>query len=193
MWMHAFVHRHSGAEREHQHRDHEAPEIELAAVAERMEVVGRPLRRAAAPHQQQLVGGIDDAVHALGQHRRGAGDRGRDELGRGDAEVRQQRDDQRPRAGGRRAHWPELIAMRPGLSRAVPPFTTASTCSSRATSRSGSPRTATSRRSGRPRSRRRRCGRAPRDALRVAAWIAWSGVMPHWTILANCLPLSPCG
>ena len=45
----AFVDRHSGAEREHQHRDDEAPEIELAAVAERVELVGRPLGRRAAP------------------------------------------------------------------------------------------------------------------------------------------------
>src|SRR4051812_47638591 len=30
-------------------------------------------------------------------------------------------------------------------------------------------------------------------ALTVAARIAWIGVMPHSTILPNCLPLSPCG
>ena len=36
----AFVDRHAGAEREHQHGDDEAPEIELAAVTERDELSG---------------------------------------------------------------------------------------------------------------------------------------------------------
>ena len=95
----AFVDRHSGAEREDQHGDDEAPEIELAAVAERMEPVGRPLRLPPTPHQQQLVGRIDDAVHAFGQHRRRAGDRRRDEFRSGNPKVRRKRDDECPGAG----------------------------------------------------------------------------------------------
>ena len=41
----ALVDRNSGAKGKHEHRDHEAPEVEFAAVAERVKPVGRPLRR----------------------------------------------------------------------------------------------------------------------------------------------------
>src|SRR5205085_8449957 len=83
--------------------DDEAPEIELPPVAEWVELVRRTLGCPAAPHQQQLVGRIDDAVNAFGQHCRGTRDGCRDELGDCDPEVRQKRDDQSPRAGGMRA------------------------------------------------------------------------------------------
>ncbi len=121
----AFVDRNARAKRKDEHGDDEAPEIELAAVAEGMELVGRALGCTAAPHQQQLVGRIDDAVHAFGQHRRGTGDRGRDELRHGDAEVRQKRDDERPRTGGVRAHEArKLIKLTPLRARenARPPL-----------------------------------------------------------------------
>ena len=110
----AFVDRHARAEREDQHRDDEAPEIKLAPVTEGMKLVGRPLRRAAAPHQQQLVGRIDHAVNAFGEHRRRAGDRRRDELRDGDAEVGEQRDDERPRRGRVSAH--RLLTFQMSLS-----------------------------------------------------------------------------
>src|SRR5438270_1050911 len=100
----AFIHRHAGAEREHEHGDDEAPEIELAAVTERVQLVGGAFRLTAAPHQQQLVDRIYHAVNALGQHRRGTGDRGCDELRYRNAKVRGERDHERPRAGRMRAH-----------------------------------------------------------------------------------------
>ena len=46
----ALVDRDAGAEREHQHRDDEAPEVELAAVAERVVLVGRLACAARRPH-----------------------------------------------------------------------------------------------------------------------------------------------
>ena len=60
-----------------------------------MALVGRLARLAAAPHQQQLIGRIDDAVNAFGEHRRRTGNSSGNEFGNRDPEVRQQCDDQR--------------------------------------------------------------------------------------------------
>jgi hypothetical protein len=84
----AFVDRHARAEREHHHRDDETPEIQLAAIAERVGRVGHPAGRLAPPQKEQLIDAVDEAVNALGQHRRRAGERRRDELQHGNAEVR---------------------------------------------------------------------------------------------------------
>ena len=49
----ALVDRDAAADAEDQHGDDQAPEVELLAVAERMALVGRPLRQAHADEQEQ--------------------------------------------------------------------------------------------------------------------------------------------
>ena len=78
------------AQGEQHDRDHERPEVPLAAVAERVGGGGIPARAAVAEQQQELVAGVGQGVHALGQHRRRPGEGEADELGHGDAQVGQQ-------------------------------------------------------------------------------------------------------
>jgi hypothetical protein len=60
-------------------------------VAERVQVVRRPLTAADRDVQEHLVAGVGDAVEGLREQCRGARERSCDALGRGDAEVGRQR------------------------------------------------------------------------------------------------------
>ena len=95
-----------------------APEVALAAVAERVRLGGGELGAPVAEQQQQLVAGVGQRVHALGQHRRRAGEGEPDELGHGDAQVGQQRGEDRSlaAAGG---HAPVLADPRSAVGRAA--------------------------------------------------------------------------
>ena len=66
----AFIKGNAGANREHQQRDDEAPEIQFAAVAERMAGVWRLFRLPHAVQQQTLIAGIDHRVDGFAEHRR---------------------------------------------------------------------------------------------------------------------------
>jgi hypothetical protein len=101
---HALVDRDSGAQGKYQNGDDEAPEIELAPVAERVVFVGGLARLAPAPDQEQLVQAVDDAVDPLGQHRRRAGHRRRREFRDRDAEIRREGDQQGAVVMGRATH-----------------------------------------------------------------------------------------
>jgi hypothetical protein len=83
----AFVEGHAAAEPEDQHRDDQAPEVELLAVAERVLHARRALAQPKADQQQYAVEGVDRRMDALGQHRRAAGDAGHDELRDRDGDV----------------------------------------------------------------------------------------------------------
>ena len=96
----ALVDREEAADREQDDRHDERVDVALAAVAERVLAVGRFLRLAAAEQQQQLVAGVGEGVDALGEHRGRAREEPRDELGQGDAHVRQERRDDRLAAAG---------------------------------------------------------------------------------------------
>ena len=85
--MHALVHRKRAADEEQQQRDDQRIEIDLAPRAERMQRIGGRLRALQAEQQQQLVAAIGGGMDRLGEHRAGAGERGRAELADGDAEV----------------------------------------------------------------------------------------------------------
>ena len=87
----ALVDRYAGADGEDQKRHDEAPEIDLAAMAERVGAVGLGARAAQAVEQQHLVAGVDQRMHAFRQHRGRAGDRGGDELGDRDQQVADER------------------------------------------------------------------------------------------------------
>src|SRR3546814_14366299 len=63
-------------------------EIQFAAIAERVIVIGGLLGAVLAVEQQHLVAAVDHRMHALGEHRRRARNPRRDELGHRDAEVR---------------------------------------------------------------------------------------------------------
>ena len=91
-------------EAEQHEGDDEGPEVALAAVAERVRRVGRPPGSLAAEQQQALVPGVGDRVDGLREHRGRAGDDEADELGDGDAGVRQQRGDDRLRAVSASSH-----------------------------------------------------------------------------------------
>ena len=69
------------AEAEQHQRHDEGPEVPLAAVAERVRLVGLPPGPVAAEQEQALVAGVGDRVDRLGQHRRRARDHEADELG----------------------------------------------------------------------------------------------------------------
>ncbi|MNI63999.1 hypothetical protein D3C73_1194150 [compost metagenome] len=64
----AFVGRDAGAGGEYQQGDDEAPEVQLAAVAERVQGVGGLLGTAQAVQQQHFVEGVDQRMHALAEH-----------------------------------------------------------------------------------------------------------------------------
>src|SRR5712671_4941699 len=65
----ALVERDAGAQGEHLQRGDEAPEIELAAMAERVAFVGRKRGAMDAVEQHPLVAGIDQRMDGLAQHR----------------------------------------------------------------------------------------------------------------------------
>jgi hypothetical protein len=70
----AFVEGDPGTEREDQKSNDEAPEVELAAMAERMHQVCRLGGTMEAIEQQQAIAGIDERMHTFRQHRRAAGE-----------------------------------------------------------------------------------------------------------------------
>ncbi len=88
--------REQSARAEQHERDDERPEVPRRFVAERMLLVGAALGPPAPEHQQRLVAGIGHRVNRFGEHRRGPRERVRDELGDRDAQVRQERGDDRP-------------------------------------------------------------------------------------------------
>ncbi len=81
----------AGADREDQQRDHEAPEIELPAVAERMAIVRRGRGTMHAVKHQALIGGVDQRMKALAQHGRTAGPQRGGKLGDCDEQIARQR------------------------------------------------------------------------------------------------------
>ena len=98
----ALVDGEQAADGEQHDRDHEGVEVPLPAVPERVLLGPRAPRPVAAEQQQHLVAAVGDRVHGLGEHRRGAGDRERDELRRRDAQV----------GGERREHRPQRARLR---------------------------------------------------------------------------------
>ncbi len=91
----ALVDREQAADREQDDRDDERVDVALAAVAERVLLVGCAPRPATAEQQQQLVARVGDRVDRLGEHRGRARDEPRDELRQRDAHVREERRDDR--------------------------------------------------------------------------------------------------
>ena len=77
--------------REQDDRDDERGHEPLAAVAERVLAVRASLRLASAEHEQQLVAGVGDRVDRLGEHRRGSGEQPGDDLRERDAQIREER------------------------------------------------------------------------------------------------------
>ena len=73
-------------------------------------LVGGATGTASAEQQEELVRGVGQGVHALGQHRRGPADRGRDELHDCDADVRTECGEDRLRAS-RSAHSCPLLPI----------------------------------------------------------------------------------
>ena len=70
-----------------QQRDDEAPEVDLAPVAEGMRLVGRPLGAPEAVQEQHLVAGVDERMDAFAEHRGAARDPGGGELRDRDQQV----------------------------------------------------------------------------------------------------------
>ena len=64
--------RHHRAEGEDEQGHDEAPEVELAAVADRVVHVGLQLGAAHAVQQQDLVADVDARMHRFAEHRRAA-------------------------------------------------------------------------------------------------------------------------
>lgn len=83
----ALVDREGAAAEEDQQGHQEGVEIDFAAVAERETGIRRLLRPLQPDEQQDLVGGVDHRVDALGQHGARAGEEGADELRHGDRQV----------------------------------------------------------------------------------------------------------
>jgi hypothetical protein len=82
---HRFPDRERAPDGEEQHRDHEAPEVHVLAVAEGVGGVGGLARPPHAHQQEDLVAGVGDGMERLGEHRGAAGD------GRGDAFQQRER------------------------------------------------------------------------------------------------------
>lgn len=91
--LESFVHAESASEPEQDHRDDQAPEVQLLAVSERVAGIGRLVTSPVAEQEERLVAGIGHRVDALGQHRRTSGDRGCRELRHGDHRVGDHRSD----------------------------------------------------------------------------------------------------
>jgi transposase len=86
----SLVQRDAGAERKDEQRNDEAPEIELATVAQRVELVGWLRRPVESIQQENLVAGVDERMNRLARHRRAAGEAARHELRQRDEDVAQQ-------------------------------------------------------------------------------------------------------
>ena len=93
----ALEDREHAAQAEQHERDDERVEVAHRPVAERMPFVGRPVGAACGRAAAGLVPGVGQRVDRLRQHRRRARDEERDELHHRDAEVREERGDDRPR------------------------------------------------------------------------------------------------
>lgn len=83
----ALVDGEHAADREEDDGDQEGVDVALAAVPEGVLRGGLALGLLAADQQQELVSGVGEGVHALGEHRRGAAERERRELRCRDREV----------------------------------------------------------------------------------------------------------
>ena len=83
----ALVQGNTGAQHEHLQRDDEAPEVELAAIAERVAFVGGQHRAVNAIEQHALVAGVDQRMHRLAQHRGASGPPGGGKLDERDQEI----------------------------------------------------------------------------------------------------------
>jgi hypothetical protein len=82
-----FVEGHSRPKGKHQHSDDEAPEINLAAVPQRVIVIRRPLRAIQTVEKQKRVSGIDNGMDTLAQHSGTARPGGRAELCCGNEKI----------------------------------------------------------------------------------------------------------
>lgn len=103
----ALVEGDAGAQREDKQRDYETPEIELAAVAERMQKVRQAPRAPQSMKQQQAISGVDQRMDAFGKHRRASRQQGGREFRQRDQQIaRQRRVDDLGRAGMCRHHLP---------------------------------------------------------------------------------------
>ncbi len=91
----AFEDGEDAAEREEHERDDERVEVLNGPVAERVSLVGGPVRAPASQQQQALVAGVRERVDRLGEHRRRPGEDERDELHHRNADVREERGDDR--------------------------------------------------------------------------------------------------
>jgi hypothetical protein len=113
----ALVQGHARSQREDGERDHEAPEVDLAAVPEGVRLVRGAGRTPQAVQQEDLVAGVDEGVHGLAEHRGAAGDGGGDEL-----RTRHQQVADEGRVddflGGARHRRPSALAIR--ITRALP-------------------------------------------------------------------------
>jgi hypothetical protein len=98
-----LVHGEDTADAEQDDRHHEGIEVALPAESERVLRGRRALGPLPADQQEHLIAGIGERVHRFGQHRGRTGDQVRGELRHRDAEIGQQRGDDRPGAA-RRTH-----------------------------------------------------------------------------------------
>src|SRR4051812_20192093 len=83
----ALVERGAGAEREHQKRNDEAPEIKFAAIAEWVRGIGRTARLQQAVKQQELIARIDTGMERFAEHRRRPRPPSGGELSRGNEPI----------------------------------------------------------------------------------------------------------
>ena len=77
----------AGPQRKNLHGDHEAPEIDFAAITKRVAVVGRPFRPVHAVEQQHGIAAIDERMNGFAPHRGTAGDHRGANLDRRDDQV----------------------------------------------------------------------------------------------------------
>ncbi|MGY3650117.1 hypothetical protein ACVWW2_005408 [Bradyrhizobium sp. LM4.3] len=87
----ALIQRDTGAQREDEQRNDEAPEIQLAPIAERMGFIGRTARAPVAVKQQDLVGRVDERMHRFARHGRTPRPRGGADLRDRDEDIAEQR------------------------------------------------------------------------------------------------------
>ena len=104
------------AEGEEHDRHHEGPEEPLASEAELMLFGGVAPRASAAEQQQELVAGVGEGVHSLGEHGARHREREADELGHGDAQIGEERGEDRPLrlVGGHRATVAQWLSWESG-------------------------------------------------------------------------------
>ena len=85
-----LVERHPGPHREDQEGDDEAPEVELATVAQRVRFIRGPSRATKTIEQEDLVARVHEGVNALADHGRAARDARGQELRQGDEHIAEQ-------------------------------------------------------------------------------------------------------